>query len=239
MHCYETEHYIFHCESESKAAMEIEHIASVQEASYQYITAMLGLSMKEKIHYYLYGSREELGRECERRFGKYAPNNGCAVSNTEILAVYNDDIQCIGAHEDTHILMFTLGYPESGFLEEGVAMAMDAIWWGIDNNAWAAYYRKNGLCISVSKLIGLPREEFYSVEDRIAYPLAGSLVNYLLMRFGRERFFQFYMAEEYSAAAQNIFGFSLEELEKDYYQYIDLLSYDKVLLERIADLLAE
>lgn len=47
------------------------------------------------------------------------------------------------------------------------------------------------------------------------------------------------MAKDYGAAAQNIFGCPLNELEKDYFQYIDLLGYDKVVLERIAELCTE
>ena len=124
MHCYETEHYVFHYESGSKAEQDIKYIADTQESCYRHITLMLGLSMKAKIHYYLYGSREEIGQECERRFGEYTPYNGCTVSETEILAVYNDDVQCIGIHEDTHLVMFTLGYSESSFLEEGIACAI-------------------------------------------------------------------------------------------------------------------
>jgi len=239
MYCRETEHYIFHYTPGSKAEQDIEHIAAVQEVSYQHITTMLGLSMKEKIHYYLYNSREEVGLECERRFGEYTPYNGCTASKNEILAVYNTEIQCIGIHEDTHILMFTIGFCASSFLEEGIACAMDSLWWGIDNNAWVAYYRKNALCPSVTKLLCLPREDFYTVEDYIAYPLAGSFASYLLMRFGKDKFRQFYLAEDYSTADNTILGCSLRELEEDFFQYIDLLNYDETLYARIAELVNE
>ncbi len=239
MYCHETEHYIFHYEHGSKAEQDIICIATVQEASYRYISTMLGVSMKEKIHYYLYHSSEEVGRECERRFGAYTPYNGCTVSENEILAVYNEETQCIGIHEDTHILMFTRGFSESSFLEEGVACAMDGLWWGIDNNAWVSYYRKNELCPSVTELLLLPRDNFYVVEDRIAYPLAGSFVSYLLMRFGKDIFHQFYLAKDYSMADKIILGYSLGELEEDFFQYIDLLSYDETIYARIKALLNE
>lgn len=237
MNCHETEHYIFHYSHGSKAEWDVEHIAAVQEASYKHISTMLGVEMKERIHYYLYASREDVGRECERRFGEYTPYNGCTVSKNEILAVYNDEIQCIGRHEDTHILMFSLGYSESSFLEEGVACAMDSLWWGIDNNAWVSYYRKKGMCPSVVKLLHLSRDEFYTVEDRIAYPLAGSFVSYLLMRFGKDIFRQFYLAEDYSFADKDILGHSLIELEEDFFQHISLLSYDETVYSRIAEML--
>lgn len=236
MHHCETEHYIFHYANGSKAQQDIEHIAAVQEASYHHITTMLGLSMNEKIHYYFYDSREGVGRECERRFGEYTPYNGCAVSNNEILAVYSDDTQCIGAHEDTHIIMSALGFPESSFLEEGVACAMGGTWWGLDNHVWSAFYRKEKLCPSVTELLQLSFEAFYLLDDCIVYPLAGSYVSYLLMRFGKDRFCRFYLEENYSTAAQHILGCTLEALEKDFFQYIDLLKYDEALYCRIAEL---
>lgn len=239
MNCRETEHYIFHYAHGSKAEQDIEHIAAVQEASYKHISTILGVMMKEKIHYYLCTSREDVGRECERRFGEYTPYNGCTVSKNEILAVYNEDVQCIGRHEDTHILMFALGYSESSFLEEGAACAMDSLWWGIDNNAWVSYYRKNKMCPSVVKLLHLSRDEFYTVEDRIAYPLAGSFASYLLMRFGKDIFRQFYLAEDYSIADKDILGHSLIELEEDFFQHIDLLHYDETVYSRIAEMLKE
>lgn len=237
--CCETEHYIFHCEPGSKAEQDMAHISSVQETCYKYITAMLGLSMNQKIHYYFYPSREEVGRECQRRFGDYTPYNGCAVSANEILAVYNEEIQCLGAHEDTHLLMATLGYPESSFLEEGVACAMGGLWWGIDNHVWTAYYRKNGLCPSVTELLRLSWDDFYGLDDRITYPLSGSFVSYLLMRFGQDRFRRFYVADHLSLAAKSIFDCTLEELEYDFFQYIDLRNYDEALYARIRELLTE
>lgn len=237
MCCHETEHYVFHYACGSKAEQDIAQIAAVQEASYKHITAMLGLSMKEKIHYYFYNSREEVGRECERRFGEYTPYNGCTVSETEILAVYGENTQCIGAHEDTHLITFTLGYPTSCFLGEGVACAMDGTWWGLDNQAWVAYYRKENRCPSVAELLHLSQEDFYALDDCITYPLAGAFVSYLLMRFGKEPFCRFYLAEDYDAAAQSILDFPLTELEKDFFQYIDLLRYDKALYTRMAELL--
>ena len=49
VHCFETKHYIFHYESGSKAQRDISCIAAIQEASYQHITLMLGVSKEEKI----------------------------------------------------------------------------------------------------------------------------------------------------------------------------------------------
>lgn len=237
MCCRESEHYVFRYTAGSIAERDIEQIIAAQEASYRHISLMLGISIKEKIHYYFCNSREEVGRECERRFGEYTPYNGCTVSKNEILAVYNEEIQCIGLHEDTHIFMFSLGFSESSFLEEGVACAMDQLWWGIDNTAWVAYYRRNQMCPSAADLLLLSRDAFYTVEDHMAYPLAGAFVSYLLMRFGKDLFLRYYFQEEYSKDDDKILGCPLHEIEKDFYQYIDKLSYDEKLYARMEELL--
>lgn len=239
MYCHESEHYIFHCEAGSRAEQNMERIAATQEAAYRHITAMLGVSMSGKIHYHFYNSREEVGRECERRFGEYTPHNGCAVSDNEILAVYNDEIQCTGVHEDTHILMGTLGYMESAFLEEGAACAMCGLWWGLDNHAWVSFYRKKGVCPSVRDLLLLSWTDFHALAECIAYPLAGSFVSYLLMRFGKERFCEFYTAEDYDRDAKRVLGSSLAELEADYFRHLELLRYDEAVYGRIAELIEE
>ena len=77
------------------------------------------------------------------------------------------------------------------------------------------------------------------MDDRVAYPLAGSFASYLLMRFDKDLFRQFYLAEDYGVAAQNLFGISLHELEEDFFQYIGLLDYDEIVYTRIADQLNE
>ena len=238
-HCYESEHYVFHYESGSKAEQDMRFIAATQEACYRHITSILGVSKEEKIHYYLYPTPEAVGQECQRRFGEYTPFNGCTASENEILAVYNADIQCIGMHEDTHILMFTLGFSKSSFLEEGIACAMDALWWGIDNAAWVSYYRKHKLCPSAAELLLLSREAFYAVEDHIAYPLAGAFTSYLLMRFGKDLFRRYYLQESYDATEKTVFGCSLCEIERDFFQYIDMRSHDEAVCNRIAELLRQ
>ncbi len=236
---HETEHYVFHAAPGSLAEKDINLIAAEQEASYKHIGNMLGLTMKVKIHYYLCNCREEVGREIERRFGVYSLNNGCAVSENEIYAVYNQEIKCIGPHEDTHVLAFSVGRPASSFLEEGLACAMDTQWWGIDNHAWVSYYRKNGSCPSVYELLHMDWQTFGTLDCSVTYPVAGSFVTWLLLRFGREKFFQLYTAEDYDAVAENNLGSKLAVLEADYFGFISLLRGDKAVDARIEALIAE
>lgn len=235
----ETKHYVFHAVPGSLAEQDVKDIAEEQEASYKHVVNMIGLTKQEKIHYYLCNCREDVGHEIERRFGVYSPNNGCAVSENEIYAVYNQEIKCIGPHEDAHILAFALGRPESSFLEEGLACAMDTQWWGIDNHTWVGYYRRKGSCPSVCKLLHMDWQTFGELDSSVTYPVAGSFVTWLLLRFGREKFFQFYTANHYEAVAEAVLGCTLEALEADYFQFIGLLRCDKRVAARITELIDE
>lgn len=164
--------------------------------------------------------------------------NGCTVSEFEILAVYNDMDRCIGFHEDTHIISYQLCSPQSEFLLEGLACCMEQLWWGIDNLAWTAYYFKNALLPPVADMFD--NEAFASVDCFISYPAAGAFVQYLMLRFGMERFLRFYSAVDESCTdgAEHIFGYPLKVLEHDFCQYLELMWYDEAVTARIRQLLS-
>ena len=133
---YISDHYIFHYCAGSVAAQEILLIAETQEKSFSKICSILKVDYAEKINYYLTDSPWEIGRVI---WDEEAPCNGCALcGRNKVYAVYNDDIKCIGSHEDTHLISFLINYPESDFVVEGLAMYMDGLWWGIPNEIWAA-----------------------------------------------------------------------------------------------------
>lgn len=239
MGTYTSEHYMFHYDTGSQAERDISSIANYQEACFRHITNCLGIFPQEKIHYYFFNSREAVGREVEQQFGEYLPTNGCAVSGTEILAVYNDDIHCLGCHEDTHAISYHLCLPQSAFLAEGLACCMAQIWWGISNNAWTAYYMEKGACPSIVSLFS--DTEFAQLSDMVSYPIAGAFVQYLLQRFGIKDFLHFYSDEngDFITAASTVFGCTLETLEDDFLHSIKLLSFDRTIFKRIGELLED
>lgn len=239
MIAHTTEHYIFHFNEGSQAEQDITSIANYQEACFRHITNCLGIFPNEKIHYYFFNSREEVGREIERRFGDYFPSNGCAISKSEIWAVYNETIHCLGCHEDTHVISYQLCMPQSAFLAEGLACCMAQIWWGISNNAWTAYYIENNTCPSIVSLF--VDDEFDRVSDLVTYPVAGAFVQYLLQRYGAKDFLRFYSVKngDFATAANTVFGSTLETLEKDFLCFIKLLSFDRYVFNRIEELLRE
>ena len=132
MQAFETEHYIFHYGAGTAAERDIEKIAALQEGCFSHICAVLGLTPDFKIEYFLCDSPEEVGRIC----GDDEPCNGFADLPSRIYAVYNDAVQCVGFHEDAHLISFVRNRPICPAVTEGLAMYFDRKWWGIQNLDW-------------------------------------------------------------------------------------------------------
>lgn len=107
MQTFETEHYLLHYGAGTPAERDIEKIAALQEGCFSHICAVLGLTPDFKIEYFLCDSPEEVGRIC----GDDEPCNGFADLPSRIYAVYNDAVQCVGFHEDAHLISFVHNRP--------------------------------------------------------------------------------------------------------------------------------
>lgn len=104
MKCIESENYIFHYGADTKAEQDIGKIVAYQESCFQYICSVLQVKPGFKLEYFLCDSPEEVGRV----YGDNEPCNGFAAPPNKIYAVYNEDVQCIGFHEDAHLISFTI-----------------------------------------------------------------------------------------------------------------------------------
>ena len=118
MNQFESRHYIFHFGEATKAERDIESIAAYQESCFQHICAVLGVTPEFKIEYYLCDSPEEVGRI----YGDNDPCNGFASPPNKVYAVYNEHIQCIGFHEDAHLISYVINRPDCPAIREGLAM---------------------------------------------------------------------------------------------------------------------
>lgn len=103
MKMYETQNYIFYYQENSPADRDILKIARTQQSCYAYICSVLKTTPNFKIEYFLCVTAQEIGRI----YGDNEPCNGFTSLPNKIYAVYNDEIQCIGFHEDAHIITQT------------------------------------------------------------------------------------------------------------------------------------
>ena len=143
-------------------------------------------------------------------------------------AVYNEDIKCVGFHEDAHIISYnTLGIPNIAFLREGLAMFFDKGYLGIDNHSWVRYFISKNRYISLKELI--VNEHFYKISHFITYTIAGAFVDYLICTFGVDNFKQFYMnvTDNFEECFKEAFKISLKDFEEDFKRYVKVLSRNK------------
>ena len=226
-----TAHYVFHYPKNSTAEREIDEIAALQEGCYSFISSRLHTNVKGKIHYHFFDTPEEVGREYATTHDNNndKPCNGFALPEmnskdgmNHIFAVYNNDVKCVGFHEDAHIISYSLGRPASQFIREGLAMFFDRFWWGIDNYSWTRWYVEQRKNPSITAL--LENCKFNEYSDVLTYPIAGAFTGYLIERFGIEKYVEFYRysAEKGTQAFEQILGAPVSLLEKDFITYIKM-----------------
>ena len=222
---FETEHYVFHYVKNSVAERELGYISETQEKAHAKITKTLGLEdMMKKIKYYIYQSETDK----KRLMG----DDGFAQAiwyDHSIHIVYAEDIKPIGEHEDVHLLTLPWGVA-IGFFQEGLAEHMSGCVWGKDRKPSESFVR-NGL--DLKKIPDL--KHFFShafwmenAEQNIGYyyPLAGTFTQFLIGKFGLEKYRKFYMKisrensrEENIKIFEEIFG-DLNETAENYFKTI-------------------
>lgn len=233
MICFESEHYLFHYGAGTKAAQDIEAIAAYQESCFRYICQVLGAAPEFKIEYFLCDSPEEVGRI----YGDNDPCNGFAAPPNQIYAVYNEQVQCIGFHEDAHIISFTVNRPRCPAITEGLAMYFDRKWWGIQNLDWTGYYLQTGRYLPVDRL--LDREFFFQHSDVITYPIMGAFTDWLITTYGAEAYMRMYRQQDMTLAMKQTYNQTPEELNQSFVEYAGLFRNDKFLEQRMEELLGQ
>ena len=228
---FESEHYIFHYGANTKAEQDIAEIAAYQESCFRYICDVLNVTPEFKIEYFLCDSPEEVGRI----YGDNDPCNGFAAPPDKIYAVYNEQVQCIGFHEDAHIISYTVNCPDSPAIREGLAMYFDRKWWGIQNLDWTGYFLKTGQFITVDKMID--RECFFAHDCTITYPIMGAFTDWLITTYGAKSYMQMYKQENIAEAMPLVYQKTPEELNKAFTDYVRLFRSDEVLEQRMERLL--
>jgi hypothetical protein len=230
---FESEHYIFRYGANTKAEQDIVKIAACQESCFQYICSVLDVTPEFKIEYYLCDSPEEVGRI----YGDNDPCNGFAALPNKIYAVYNEQVQCIGFHEDAHVISYLINRPACPAIREGLAMYFDRKWWGIHNMDWTGYYLRSGKYLPVDKL--LDKECFFGHDCAVTYPIVGAFTDWLISRWGMERYLKLYRQMNIPVAMVQVYGKTPEQMNRDFISYVSLFKTDEGLEQRMEALLAE
>ena len=220
----ESENYIFNFLNGSIAEKEINEIILCQEGCFKYITNVLQTNFKGKIEYYLCETAKQVGE----LYGDNEPCNGFARLPNKIYAVYNNDIKCIGFHEDAHIISYGINIPNSAAIREGLSMFFDRKWHGLSNLDWVQFYINENEYISIVDMI--EDEIFYNIDCNISYPIMGAFTEYLILRHGIEKYKKFYSFKEIKEGFLNVFGHDIEVFEKQFKEYMSLVGISEELL---------
>ncbi|RDY28150.1 hypothetical protein CHL78_006030 [Romboutsia weinsteinii] len=229
----ESKNYIFHYHKDSVAENMIDEIINNQEYCFNHISKVLNINFGTKIKYYLCNSSEEVGAI----YGDNEPCNAFARKPNEIFALVNEEVQCIGYHEDSHILSYSISTPKQVFIREGLAMYFDKHHWGISNSNWVSYFTASKKYISISALIS--NEEFYKYPWNITYPIAGAFTDYLITIYGIEKYIEFYkvLDSDFEGCFYKVFGIGFKQFEDNFIHYISSLKTSKELFKLLESLM--
>ena len=233
MQQYETRHYIFNYNKNSKAGKDVIAIAKYQESCLKYICSVLRIYPDFKIEYYLCNTPEEVGHV----YGDDEPCNGFTDLPNKIYAVYNDEVQCIGFHEDAHVISYLINRPNSCAIREGLAMYFDRKWWGIQNLDWTVYFIKTNKYIQINQLLN--DDIFFNHDCSITYPIMGAFTDWLISTYGIEKYLEFYKQEDIINALKEIYNKTPLDMNQSFADYVNLFKIDEKIEQRMEALLNE
>jgi hypothetical protein len=122
------------------------------------------------------------------------------------------------AHEIVHAIAAEIGDPHSPLLGEGLAVALSGSWQGMPVDAWVRRYHRTSLLPGIGALV----DDFDSVEERVAYPVAGSFVASLISRRGMQVFLGMYAADgRIRERLSTTYRVPLSDLEADWVRSLD------------------
>jgi hypothetical protein len=154
---------------------------------------------------------------------------GWALGTSDTASRETDELSSLDRHEAAHAILATL---EHGDVRVPLNRAPPAIlsegWAEVQSgcsdqtllqNAWEK--RRRGLAYSLQEFT---REEWYRRSWSPAYIQGGPLVEYILHRFGAQKFFELYMTCRRASFAEDckrVLGLSLDELDRAYWDYVE------------------
>jgi hypothetical protein len=157
-----------------------------EEAYHAWATAKLGVHLPQKIDYYKYQSRQDMGDHT----GNYNTNGFADPSRFEIHTLWATD-----NHEVVHIYTASVGRP-SDFFNEGIAVALqtdpaagnfEAVFNGQQvHDACRQYLQAGTLVLPLDRLV--QTNDFRAISDSVlSYREAGSFVRFMMDTYGSER----------------------------------------------------
>lgn len=207
LHSTTGDHHVFHYVPGDEAADNMSWLADWQDTRYRAILAVLELeALDDPIHAYLYPDNATKGQVTGS-----TGNAQANYPNLEVHMVYGDGVYAVGAHEDVHVLAWhRWGDTSTALMGEGLAVMVDASWWGQPLPDWMVSFRDDGSLPALRDLI----DDFWGSDDTITYPVAGHFVDFLLTGWGVQTVQALYLADDLEQAFADELGMDLTSLEE-------------------------
>ena len=158
--------------------------------------------------------------------------------NPTIYAVYNEDVKCVGFHEDVHAISCECAWSGSIALFEGLAMYFDKEWWKIPNELCTRVYIEDKKYEKIEFLI--LNEKFYEIDDKISYPITGAFTAFLIGTYGMKKFKLVYgECEDLLQSFREVYKKELCALEEEFVASVMSQSYSAEQLENARRVLYE
>ena len=138
--------------------------------------------------------------------------------NYEVHAIYSDQLQAIGPHEDVHVVAWhQIGEAGSELFGEGLAVHVTGPWWGQTLEQIASAHKAAGTLPYLQTLIS----DFWSIDQRVSYPVSGHFVRYLIATHGLDTVKAIYTATDVEQAFRAELGISTYAVQQAWIQSID------------------
>ena len=209
-----TETHQFHYEPGSAAERDSSALSTAQTRDYAHVLASLEVAAVDyPIQTFYYPDSETK----ERVTGD--PGNAHSNPlNYEVHAIYSDQLQATGPHEDVHVVAWhQIGEAGGELLGEGLAVHVTGPWWGQTLESIASAHKASGTLPYLETLIS----DFWSVNQQVSYPISGHFVRYLLQTHGLDTVKALYTATDLDQAFQAELGMSTYAVQQAWVQSID------------------
>lgn len=208
--CDTTDTVIFYYEKGSTAEKNIDEIERTTLNDIRKLLTMMGVeNYNDCITYFLVESRQRMNELIGHEI-----NAGAIPRQNSVYAVYGE-VKAIGMHEFNHVIAHNiLGNPSEKWLSEGFAIYSDDKWDSYDLHSLSKYFFEKGKIISLSELT----KNFDSYDERITYPQSGSLVKYIIGKYGFDKFKKLW--NDGNDGIETIYGKSISSLENEWIEEI-------------------
>lgn len=206
-----SQHINYYYAPNSVAAKEIDTIKKVSEKSIaRTLTLIHESNYNKKISLIFTESRLKM-----KELTKFESNGLANSKYNAVYYVYGDSLKVNGAHEFNHVIVLNLwGENSYRWLNEGFAVYSDDAWGRTNLHVLCKYLLDNNKLISLHEL----QNNFNSYNDLITYPEAGSFVKFLNEQYGYQKLKRLW--QEGEDKTENIYGRSMNELEKEWIEVI-------------------